>query len=297
MRTILTSVTLFATSLLASPVVYVTNGMQFGAIDAGTGMFQQIGPDYPEGSEGLALGPNGRFFAVGFSGNLFSIDPATGITTLVGPTGMDDCSTPSSPCGRTANLTIGNFGGKLYATDFDNNLYTVDPITGAASLIGLTGIPGVPFVPGISSDGKLNIYEQTLFGAGGQLYSTFTAFVLDLGTGSVVDMAAAAALYRIDPLTAAATLVAPLSGPNSVLAINGIFAANGTLYGFDNFSSHVVNLDLQTGAVAFTGDVDPSAGIIRGAQAETPEPASAALTGLGLMLGSLCWRRQTKRRR
>ena len=296
MRTILTSLTLFATSLLASPVAYVTNGLQFGAIDASTGAFQQIGPDYPEGSEGLAAGPNGRFFAVGYSGNLYSIDPATGMTTLVGPTGMDDCSTPSSPCGRTSNLTIGNFGGKLYATDFDNNLYSVDPVTGAANLIGLTGIPGVPFVPGIVVDGKLNIYEQTLFGANGQLYSTFTAFVLDLDTG-MVSMAAAPALYDINPLTGAAALVAPLSGPNSVLAINGIFAVNGTMYGFDNFSSHIVNLDLQTGAVVFTGDVDPSAGIIRGAQAETPEPASAALTGLGLMLGSVCWRRQAKERR
>jgi hypothetical protein len=271
-----------AVSSIASPIGYVINGSQFGAVDVGTGVFHQIGPDFPEGSEGLAAGPNGRFYTIGFSGELYSIDSATGMTTPVGPTGLDDCSTPTSPCGRTSSLTLGSVDGNLYATDFDNNIYAVDPATGAATKIGLTGIPGVPFIPGPTTGGILNIYEQTLFGAAGQLYSTFTAFVLDPGTG-VVNMAAAPSLYRINPSTGVATLVAPLMGPNPVLAINGIFGVNGTLYGFDNFSSHIINLNLQTGGVSFTGQVDPSAGIIRGAQA-VPEPASVALTGLGVAL-------------
>ncbi len=87
----------------ASPLLYAVNAFQqFGVIDVATGVFTQTGSNTPESSGGLVPGPNGTLLTLTFSGNLDSIDPATGIATLVGPTGLADCSTPASPCGPTA---------------------------------------------------------------------------------------------------------------------------------------------------------------------------------------------------
>lgn len=88
-------------------------------------------------------------------------------------------------------------------------------------------------------------------------------------------------------------LVSPLTGPNADFAINGVFATGGTVYGFDNLSSHSIHLDLQTGIVSFLNEVDPSAGVICGAQ-PVPEPASVALTGFAAVLIIACNRRRNK---
>jgi hypothetical protein len=82
-----------------------------------TGAFQQIGPNMQEGPFGLVAGPNGSLLTLAYSGNLVSINPTTGVTTLVGPTGLADCTTPSSPCGPKSAGLIGSANGKVYATD------------------------------------------------------------------------------------------------------------------------------------------------------------------------------------
>ena len=138
----------------ADPLIYVIGGIgtanqgQFGTVDIATGAFQQIGPNTPEGPFGLAAGPNGSLLTLTYSGNLDSINAATGVTTLVGPTGFADCATPASPCGPTTGGTLGGLAGKIYATDFQNSLYLVNPLTGAATLLAHTGIPAIPFLPG-----------------------------------------------------------------------------------------------------------------------------------------------------
>src|SRR5690348_11225159 len=68
------------TSAFASPLVYVLGNNdegigRLGTVDVSTGVFQQIGPNAPVGTEGLALGPNGSLFTVAFSGDLYSISP------------------------------------------------------------------------------------------------------------------------------------------------------------------------------------------------------------------------------
>src|SRR3954471_705058 len=93
------------------------------------------------------------------------------------------------------------------ATDFQNRIYRVNPVTGAATLIGATGVPAIPFVPAtLNDDGTINFYEEALFGAGGNLYATFDAFAFDLATSSVASVAVAPALYQIDPSTGRATV-------------------------------------------------------------------------------------------
>src|SRR5271157_4588342 len=95
---------LAATVANAAPLVYVVNGsQQFGTINIATGAFQQIGPTQPEaGSIGLAAAPNGSLVTFAYSANLYSINPVTGNSTLVGPTGLDSCVNASSSCGPTS---------------------------------------------------------------------------------------------------------------------------------------------------------------------------------------------------
>jgi hypothetical protein len=273
---------LATTAANADSLVYIVNGsQQFGTVDLATGAFQQIGPPQPEaGSFGLASAPNGSLVTFAYSSNLYSINPATGVPTLVGPTGLDDCATVSSPCGPTSASTLGNYAGKIYATDFQNSLYMVNPLTGVATLIGSTGIPAIPFVPGsMNPDGTFNLYDEAIFEGGGKLYETFDAFLFDFNTFSIVGTVVDPALYQIDPLTGVATLVGPTD-----LGIGAVTGVNGAYYAFNDLANQITSLDLTNGSTSFVSNFDPAAGVIQGAvPVPTPEPSSLALFGTGLL--------------
>jgi hypothetical protein len=151
-------------SASCSLLVYVITGSpQFGAVDLHSGTFLPIGPSLPpEVGGGLVQGPGKALLTLGFSGNLVAIDPVTGITSVVGHTGLGDCTTPASPCGPNSANGIGRFDGAFYATDFANNLYSLNPKSGTARLIGLTGIPALPFSPlSVNPDGSQNVFNET----------------------------------------------------------------------------------------------------------------------------------------
>ena len=72
---------------------------------------------------------------LGFDGNLNAINPV--LNTLGRWTHrVGDCSMPGSPCGLNSANGLGKLGSNIYATDLANNLYSVNPTTGAATLIG-----------------------------------------------------------------------------------------------------------------------------------------------------------------
>ena len=101
----------FAVPAGADSLVYVvtTNTNQFGTLDLTTGAFHHIGPGATEGETGLINGPNGSLLTLTVSGNLDSINPATGVATVIGPTGLANCATPASPCGPTSpNGSVAN---------------------------------------------------------------------------------------------------------------------------------------------------------------------------------------------
>jgi len=103
---------LFTASVCLGTSVYVVNGNgQFGTVDLATGAFGQIGPNTPEPDSGLAPGPTGSLFTLTVSGNLDVINPANGVTRLIGPTGLGDCTSPASPCGPNSASTIPNWEG------------------------------------------------------------------------------------------------------------------------------------------------------------------------------------------
>src|SRR3954451_5540026 len=213
---------------------------QFGTVDLSTGAFQQIRSQAGEEYRGLVPASNGSLLTLGFDGNLTSINPATGVTTVIGPTGLSDCSTPSSTCGSMSAGVLAGLGGTLYATDFSQNLYRFNPATGAATLIGATGIPAVPFPSHFTSnpDGSGNAMTATLFAANGNLYATFETDIVDFASGNITP-GIPNTLYRIDPNTAVATAVAP-----TMQGISAVTQVNGVSYAFDVGTQQLLSLNL-----------------------------------------------------
>jgi hypothetical protein len=121
------------------------------------------------------------------AGNLFTMDPATGIGTIVGP--MD--------IGAVPVLALDPSTGTMYAATGGGSadLYRFDPGTGAATLIGPTGL----------SDGdSLAAVGAMAFRADGTLYAAVN-IVGNGGTGSDN-------LATIDTATGQATLIGPFDG-------------------------------------------------------------------------------------
>lgn len=272
-----------STAARATPVAYVvTDSQQFGTVDLAAGTFTSIGPGLAVGGGGLVSGPNGTLLTLTFSGALESINRATGVESLVGATGLGDCSQPASPCGPNSANSLGELGTNLYATDFQNNLYSVNSATGVATLIGATGMPALSFVPHSlvpgDPDGSFYFYDEGLFSSGGKLYANFDTGIFDPTTFTPMSILSPN-LYQINPLTGAATLVGP-----TALGLSTAFDANGSVYAFDVATGEIVNLNVTNGDTTHFSDFDPTVGIINGAvsPAATPEPASLALVGTGL---------------
>jgi len=272
----------------AGTVVYVSNTSQLGTLDLSTGAYQQVGPNFPDASQGLGYTANGRLVTLGFGGNLNSIDPATGVMTTIGPSGLSACL--ASPCPTNSANTLASFNGQTYATDFANRLYTVNTATGSATPIGLTGMPAITFLPlGINPDGTLNIYDEALFSANGKFYATFDAGYIDLSTGNptaTID----GELYQIDPASGKATVIGP-----TLFGLGAAVEVNGVTYAFLAATQQIATLDLTTGNTTVIGKYDANAGIISAAVA-TPEPATAVMTGFVLGLWGLFIYRRTPRR-
>jgi hypothetical protein len=250
-----------------SLLVYViTGGLQFGTVDLRSGAFLPIGPGIPP-DVGVALvqGSGRSVLTLAFSGNLDAIDPVTGVTRVVGPTGLGDCSTQVSPCGPNSPNAFGSLDGRLYATDFASNLYSVNPVTGAARLIGPTGMPPLTFIPlSTNADGTVNVYSSTLFSARGKLYAIFATATVDFATGTVKPVIPGA-LYQVNPETGHARLIAP-TDTNITATVN----VNDIIYGFDPVLGQVVTINLTNGDTTPVTDVDSALGVVGGATPARP---------------------------
>lgn len=268
---------LLPASTRAATVYVVTVNQQFGTLDLGTGAFHQIGPNTPEGASGLVAGPNGSLLTLTLSGNLDAINPATGQATVVGATGLGDCTAADGKCPSNSANGLAEVGGKLYATDFGNNLYSLNASTGAAHLIGPTGVPPVPAgFPNFPDMGPADVFDESLYGVSGKLYAIFDATTFDPNTGQIVSIVVPPFVYQIDPSTGATTRIAP-----TLTALSASTDVNGAFYAFKADSGQVLTLDLTNGSTHFVTDYDPAVGFIVGA-APVPEPASIALAGIGI---------------
>lgn len=249
----------------------ITIGFEFGVVDMASGSFLPIGPGLPpDVGDGLVPGTGKSLFSLGFSGNLDAIDPATGQTTVIGATGLGDCSTPESPCGPNSALWIGLVNGHYYVTDFANNLYSLDPKTAATKLIGPTGMPPITSPPfSENPDGSVNVFGASLFGARGKFYAYFATLAINFEAGTFTPQIPGA-IYEIDEKTGLATKVVDTSS-----TLSAFVNMNDTIYGFDAWTSQVVTVDLTTGETTPVADVDAEVGVVAGATPARPAPASA----------------------
>jgi streptogramin lyase len=156
---------------------------------------------------GLSTTADGTLYAAagGFK-LLVRIDPESGQATVIGDLGLHGQGDPE----RNDALDLGmaaSCGDTLWLSSaVTNKLWTVDPVTGTAHLVGSTGHA----LTGIAA------YGDQLYGAGGKGDNTF---------------------YRIDPSTGAATAIGPF-GHGTTRWINSIsmsFDETGTLWAVVNY--------------------------------------------------------------
>ena len=126
-------------------------------IDQSTGLFTTtIGVIGTMVITGLTFHANGTLYGAGhnamgvFPSELYTIDPATGVSTLIGPIGFDNVGAlefgPNGILYGGVGSPLG--GGGPPAGD----LITIDPATGVGTSVGPTGFPGISglsFVPEI----------------------------------------------------------------------------------------------------------------------------------------------------
>lgn len=267
----------FADSVYVIGASITGNGV-FGTIDLTTGAYNPIGPTEPDGYFGMAAGPNGALYSLNYAGQLDQINPVTGVFTNIGATGLQPCIVPSPACGPTSVFALGGINGKLFATDFANSVYSVNPVTGSATLLAKnSGLPAAPFVPGSQNpDGTFNFADEAIWSAGGKLYATYDALIYNVGTSSVEAISVAPKLYSIDPTTGLATVIGATD-----LGIGAAAEVNGITYSFNDLTTQIDTIDLLTGGTTGVGNFDPAAEVLQGASPVTPEPASVGLAALG----------------
>lgn len=249
-------------------VSLTANGPQFGAVNLANGKFYPIGPTSPVGLSSL-IWWRGELLSLAtsdpYAGYLVKINPANGEVTPIGPTGQ----------GFNA-FDLAEVRGKLYMTDFQNNLYSVNPFSGAATPITATGMPPDPNVPFTQNpDGTLNLCDESLYAVGGNLYATFDSFNVDLVTAAIdenpEDATVSPALYRINPSTGKATRIGPTDlGVGATIELEGRFYAlespvTGVSGGLPVGPIELFELNLANGKTTFIRQIDPSVGPIFGA--------------------------------
>src|SRR6202050_2206160 len=101
---------------------------RFGTIDSSTGAYTQIGTLPIAQSAGIAY-DGGALYAQSIQSELISIDPVSGVSSVIGSSGLQLSSVGFA----------GGYNG-LFEVDFLSNLYSIDPNTGTAVLVGATGL-------------------------------------------------------------------------------------------------------------------------------------------------------------
>jgi len=153
-----------------------------GVIDIGTGVVTTRFPTGFTGWQGMAWDPyTHKFYMANQDGNNYVLDPATGLTTLMGPAGftlitalavdaqgtllgiqfngtpslvrIDKTTGAATAIATTSPANMQGMAhhpdGRLFAVNTTtHSLYQIDPVTGNTTLIGATGMPSSAFTKG-----------------------------------------------------------------------------------------------------------------------------------------------------
>ena len=221
----------------------------FGTIDLNTGAFTSLG-NSGQTLSGIAVA-GGTLFAGSYhtaNGTLFSVNPVNGALSTIGSaTGVDFDDFGSTTSG-------------IYAVSFGatQDLYSINPSTGAATLIGPTGL-------GYGSWRGLSTNSGTLYFADG------------------------ADLYTLNTTTGVATLVGPFGGSAEM---GVMLTEGGILYGGDDVNNRVDTINVSTGA-ATLGPASGLPGSFYGLAPNpipvtaTPEPGTWGMLAGGIAVAAL----------
>ena len=189
--------TLYAVSDSLSQKPLVTINTTSGAasyvaalnLTGGTGQFNSL--DF-----GAAFTCDGQMWlSSATAGKLWKVSPSNGATTVVGDLGQ----TVTGLAARGNELF--GAGGRG-----NNSLYRIDTATGAAQLIGGFGAANSGWISSISMN----------FDAAGVLWAVFNYLPPAPGGSTLTDWSD---LATIDPTTGAATVLGPITGPESLRGI------------------------------------------------------------------------------
>jgi DNA-binding beta-propeller fold protein YncE len=170
---------------------------------------------------GLARDPaNGTIYLASSSAGLYTLDPATGVATLVGPYG--------DPAINMHGLEFDSGNNQLFgASQHNGGLYAIDRTTGAATLRGVSGLGGFT---NLGYDSR----TDTLFATNN---SQDRLYIVDRNNGALSD---------IGPLVASV-------GPQA-LAFD---EATGAMYLLDSITDQLHAVDLERGTAYPIGSTGP----------------------------------------
>tara|TARA_R110002096_G_scaffold436100_1_gene667659 strand:+ start:22825 stop:23895 length:1071 start_codon:yes stop_codon:yes gene_type:complete len=181
------------------------------------------------------------------SGDLYHINPTTGVSTLIGPVGVALTGLAATATGEVFGVTASNFGA--------SDLVSIDMLTGAATVIGPLedalavshgAVPDISFVGDtlfgwtelnddvVSIDtltGIITVIEspQDSFGTGFAADSAGTLFLAPTGSNGT--------LFTVDAATGAVTAGPTMTGTRG--SMKGMTFYNDLLYGTDSEGNEV----------------------------------------------------------
>jgi hypothetical protein len=244
----------FHTTVHAEQILGISFFGRTFAIDATTGASTALADNALAGANSMTLAPSGIYYTTN-ANQLLAVDPTTGTTAPAATIDFGGAGVAITGLAAAASGTL--FAINRAIGGAGEQLWRLDPLTGAGSLVGATGLNGIQ---GLS------------FAPNGMLYgwdTTLGLVTLSLATGAAADVDAAAG-------------GAVGAGTIQTLA----FAPSGTLYGAE---SSLYTIDVASGIATFAVPIQ-SGFDLRGmefvprAATGVPEPSSSALAALALGL-------------
>jgi hypothetical protein len=249
------------TSTSFASTIFLTSGdgTQLARIDTTTAAGTVIGPAGASGAYAAAFNPAGALYGMlnwqTASNRLGLYNQTTGQITAVGGT-FGVASMLALEIAADGSMYAGSWGAT-------NNFFSINPATGAATVIGSTGF---------------DLMMDFAFDSAGRLWA------IENSNGSNN-------LWTINLTTGVGTHVTGVTGAFGLI-MSIMFDADGTLYATDYISnSHLYRVNTVTGVATDLGATGLS--FAHGGDiAAVPEPASMLLLASGLVAGVARYRRR-----